>query len=76
MINRSDYPKNWKRLAQDVRKIMPYCQICGSTNYLATAHINQDALTNHQNCILTVLCGTCHKKYDTRKKNEKQLELF
>ena len=58
-----------KQVYEYISELEPYCQLCGSTNYLQRHHIfyrSQGGLTIKENLI--VLCDRCHKLVHSNKK--------
>lgn len=59
-----------KEVYQKIVEEQPYCQLCGSTNYLHIHHIyyrSQLGLTVEKNLIR--LCERCHSLVHSNKKN-------
>ncbi len=83
-IGNGEYPDNWGDISKWMRKRIPYCEFCGSTECLQVHHID----ANPSNCIdnnLIVLCERCHKKIhsdfplsfeEERKLEERQRGMF
>lgn len=62
--------KKEKELYQKIAEEQPYCQLCGSVNYLAIHHIRYGACgrkTYLGNLIR--LCKQCHDKVHSNKKH-------
>lgn len=78
--NRNRYPKNWKKIREDIlKRANNCCEFCGVENYskldidsrviLTIAHLDHTP----ENCDygnLRALCQKCHNRYDAKHRSE------